>query len=524
MPQLAGYGSWKSPLSAGAIAAKTIRLGQVTVDGSDVYWAELRPSEGGRKVIVRRTADGAVSDLTPAGFNARTRVHEYGGGAYAVRNGVVYFANFTDQRLYRQTAGEDAQALTPRAVTPEDSGWRYADMVIDDRRDRVICVREDHSGVAGVAGSGDAEAVNTVVAVDATSGANQVLVEGNDFYAAPRIDRESGRLAWLTWNHPDMPWDSTELWVAEFQDDGTLGEPTRVAGGPGESVLQPLWAGDGSLIFISDRSGWWNLYRWQPGADEASDGGRLGAPLTEKDAEFAAPPWSFGQATYGFEPAPGGGPERIICEYAENGTSRLARLDIATRELEPIDVPYTSIASVHVANGRIFIRGGSPTTSAVIAQLDTATGAVDVLRRTSELTLDSRYISEPEAIEFPTENGKTAHGFFYRPVNPDHTAPEGEKPPLVVFSHGGPTAATSSVLSLAIQYWTSRGVAVVDVNYGGSSGHGRAYRERLNGQWGIVDVDDCANAARYLVARGDADGSAWRFAAAAPAATPRSRR
>jgi dipeptidyl aminopeptidase/acylaminoacyl peptidase len=473
------YGSWKSPITSDLIVAGTIGLNEPRLAG-DCYWLELRPREGGRLVLVRGTADGKITDLTPEGFSVRTRVHEYGGGAYAVANGTVYFSNFSDQRIYRQDPG-----CPPRAITPE-LPHRFADTIIDEQRGLLFCVREDHSGPG--------EAVNTLVVVNCTGDAagGSVIVTGNDFYASPRLSPDGTRLAWLTWNHPNMPWDGTELWIGEVKADGSLGRTECVAGGQAESIFQPEWSPEGVLYFISDRSGWWNLYRWQAGRVDA---------LCPMEAEFGQPQWVFGMSSYGFASA-----GRIICCYTQGGMSHLASLDTATLKLENIAIPYTNIGSMRVAQDQVLFTGGSPTETSSVILLDTATGQAQVLRRSSDLTIDPGYISVPRPIEFPTEDGLMAHAFFYPPRNRDYAAAEYERPPLLVLSHGGPTAATSSVFNARIQYWTSRGIAVVDVNYGGSSGYGRMYRQRLNGLWGVVDVDDCVNAARYLVDRDEVDG------------------
>ena len=479
-PQTAPYGSWKSPITSDLIVSETIGLGRITLDGEDVYWNEMRPAEGGRYVVVRRSPDRQTTDVTPSPFNARTRVHEYGGGAYVVADGTVYFSNWDDQRVYRQEPGGQPQPITPKA------DLRYADSVVDHRRSRIICVREDHTDPRH-------EAVNTVVSLDLNGGGGeQVLVSGNDFYSSPRLSPDGSRLAWLTWNHPNLPWDGTELWVGELQADGSLGRAERVAGGVAESIFQPEWSPDGVLYFVSDRTGWWNLYRWR--------GGRV-EPLIEMEAEFGVPQWVFGMFTYAFESA-----GHIICTYNEQGTWHLARLDTATGELTRIVTPYTEIGQVRAAAERVLFLAGSPSEPRALVQLDLATGQTDVLRRSSQIAIDPGYLSLPQPIEFPTEDGLTAHGFFYPPKNRDFVAPSGERPPLLVISHGGPTSAASSTLSLGIQYWTSRGIGVLDVNYGGSTGYGRAYRRRLQGQWGVVDVDDCANGARALVERGEADG------------------
>jgi dipeptidyl aminopeptidase/acylaminoacyl peptidase len=476
----APYGSWKSPITSKLIAAGTIGLTQVEIDGEDVYWVEMRPTEGGRYVIVRRTTDGRTADVTPAPFNARTRVHEYGGGAFAVADGTVYFSNFADQRLYRQDRG-----ASPRPITP-DGDLRYADAVIDRRRGRLICVREDHS-------SPGHEAVNSIVGVDAAGvHPGDILAAGNDFYSSPRLSPDGSRLAWLTWNHPNMPWDGAELWVSELAEDGAVSSAKLVAGGIEESIFQPEWSPEGVLHFVSDRSGWWNLYCWRDGRIE---------PLVEMEAEFGRPGWMFGISTYAFESA-----GRIVCAVGRNGTWQLLSLETGSGAWQPFDIPYTEILGVRATAGRVVFLGGSPTQEMSVVRLDLASSRVEVLRSSSDVTVDARYLSSPEPIEFPTENGLTAHGLFYPPRNGDYAAPSHERPPLLVKSHGGPTSAASSVLNLGIQYWTSRGVAVLDVNYGGSTGYGRAYRKRLEGTWGIVDVDDCVNGARYLVERGDVDG------------------
>ncbi|HYY57351.1 MAG TPA: prolyl oligopeptidase family serine peptidase, partial [Pyrinomonadaceae bacterium] len=481
--KVAPYGSWRSPITSDLIVTGSIGLSQPTLDGEDVYWTEMRPSEGGRSVIVRRSADGRTEDVTPAPFNSRTRVHEYGGGDYTVADGIVYFCNFADQRLYRRRQGEAPEAITP-AVS-----MRYADAIADGRRNRLVCVREDHTEAGR-------EAVNTVVSIDLEGeedGGGRVLVSGNDFYSSPRLSPDGSRLAFLTWNHPNMPWDGTELWVCELGEDGSVTGRERVAGGLSESIFQPEWSPDGTLYFVSDRSGWWNLYRLS--------GDKKAEPLCPLDAEFGQPQWVFGMSTYGFESQ-----TRIICAYTQNGSARLARLDIESGKLEAIETPYADITYLRVGAGQAVFRGGSPTSPASIVRLDLATGKTEELRRSNDLKIDGRYLSIAQAVEFPTENGLTAHAFFYPPRNGDFTAPQGERPPLLVKSHGGPTSASSPTLSLTIQYWTSRGIGVLDVNYGGSTGYGREYRERLRDQWGIVDVDDCVNGARHMVERGLADG------------------
>ncbi len=481
--QISPYGSWKSPITTDLMVSDTISLGTIVLDGEDTYWIEGRPSEGGRNVIVRRNAAGAVTDITPQSFNARTRVHEYGGGEYTVSDGTVYFTNFADQRLYRQLPGADPEPMT-LAVN-----MRYADLVVDRQRQRLLCVCEDHTNT-------EREAVNMLVSVPLDGDVNDglhILSAGNDFYSAPRLSPDGSRLAWLTWNHPNMPWDGCELWVAELDVNGFISRAEMVAGGQEESIFQPTWSPDGVLYFVSDRSGWWNLYRWHNNSVE---------PLAKKEAEFGQPQWVFGMSTYAFVSA-----QRLLCWYSDRTGGHLASLDTTTRELTSIELPYTTASGLKAIGQYVLFSAASPTQAAAIVRLDLATAKIEMLRRSSSVSIDPAYISVAQPVEFPTEHGQSAYAYFYPPRNPDFQAPADELPPLLVISHGGPTAATSSRLSLEIQFWTSRGIAVLDVNYGGSSGYGREYRERLKGQWGVVDVDDCVNGASYLVARGAVDGN-----------------
>jgi dipeptidyl aminopeptidase/acylaminoacyl peptidase len=478
----APYGSWKSPITSDLIVSEVVGLSQPAIDGEEILWIEMRPSEGGRNVIVRRQICGLISDVIPAPFNARTRVHEYGGGDYVSRDASVYFSNFADQQVYRKLGAGEPQPITAAA------GMRYADHAYDPRRNRLISIREDHS----VAGS---EARNTIVSIElgsAEQSAGRILVQGNDFYSSPRLSPDGSRLAWLTWNHPHMPWDGTELWLGEFGADGTVRESRRVAGGFSESIFQPEWSPDGILYFVSDQNGWWNLQR-------LSVTGEVEA-LCERQAEFAMPQWVFGMSSYAFASS-----GQIVCSYIEKGTANLAVIDTRTRELARIDSPYTDIQFLRASPGQAVFRGGSPSKPSSIVRLDLSSMQFQVLRPSMNVSIDEGYISQPEALEFPTAGDLTAHGLFYPPTNRDYRGLDGELPPLLVMSHGGPTSAASTALSVAIQYFTSRGIAVLDVNYGGSTGYGRAYRERLKDQWGIVDVDDCVNGARYLVERGAVD-------------------
>jgi len=479
----APYGTWKSPITSDLIVKESIGLTQLRLAASNAYWIEMRPSEGGRQVIVRQGRDGARVDLTPSGFNARTRVHEYGGGDYLVDGESIYFSNFSDQQIYRVSKGAEPERISRDCP---DARVRYADYVSDRGRQRLICVREDHRHDAH-------QPANEIVAVPMAGGESNVLVSGNDFYSFPRLSPDGSRLAWLAWNHPNMPWDGCELWAGEFHADGSLVNQRTITGGLDESIFQPEWSPDGRLYFVSDASGWWNICRESPGGVEK---------VCAMKVEFGAPQWVFGMSTYAFVSA-----EKIVCTFVEQGIWRLGEIDTRTGVLTPIETQYTEISSVHAAGNRVLFRAGSPTQPLAVVDFDLATRTSTIIQRANKIEVDKGYISQPESIEFPTENGLTAHGFFYPPKNKDFAPPANEKPPLLVKSHGGPTAAAYALLTFNIQYWTSRGIAVLDVNYGGSTGYGTEYRRRLNGAWGIVDVDDCVNGAKFLAAEGKVDGN-----------------
>jgi dipeptidyl aminopeptidase/acylaminoacyl peptidase len=490
----APYGSWKSPITSDLIVAQSITLSDVRLDGDDICWLEGRPQEQGRSVVVRAGPDGR-HDITPAGYNVRTRVHEYGGGAWTVKDGTVYFSDFSDGRLYRQPRDSaEPQALTP-APSPRERGWRFADGIIDPRRKRWIGVREDHSG--------DGEAANTIVAVDLDRPAREpgrILASGHDFFSSPRLSPDGRRLVWLAWDHPNMPWNGTTLYLAEIRDDGGIGNAEPIAGDLMESIFQPEWSPDGAhLLFVSDRSGWWNLY----GVELAT---RIARPIAPMPAEFGLPQWTFGTSTYAFT-----GTDRIVCSYSQHGLGRLAVVDLTTGSLASLDVSFTEFGSVRADRDRVVLRAGAPGHPASIIALDLTSGRHSVLKKATDV-LDradapiADYLTRVETIEFPTAGGETAFGLFYPPHNPDYAPAAGERPPLLVRCHGGPTSAASSTLNLGIQYWTSRGIAVLDVNYRGSTGFGRAYRDRLRLAWGVVDVDDCVAGARFLAERGRVDG------------------
>jgi dipeptidyl aminopeptidase/acylaminoacyl peptidase len=480
MPRVAPYGNWASPLSAERAVAAGIGLSDVSFDGDAVLWQESRPAEKGRSVIMRRSPDGALQELTPAPWNARTRVHEYGGRAYLMHGGVLFLSHFADQRLYRVDAGQP-----PRPITPDDSALRYADLCADPQRGLLWAVREHHSG------GGEPGNVLVALRAEGDEQGGRIVAEGHDFVAAPRLSPDGAQLAWLAWNHPDMPWDGCELWLAGVTADGRLRDARRIAGGRDEAVQQPLWSPDGRLHFVSDRSGWWNLYRWHDGQVQ---------PLCPMRAEFGQPMWNLGLATYGFASA-----RQLVCTLVARAVSSLAVLDTESLQLQPLDTPCSSVGSLAAADGRVAFVGASAWQPASVYLLRLDGGDPQLLRAGSALPADPAYTSAAQAIEFPTEGGLTAHAFHYAPRNADFVAPAGERPPLLVMSHGGPTSMATDAYRAAVQFWTSRGIAVLDVNYSGSSGFGRAYRQRLDGAWGIADVADCIHGARFLVKRGLAD-------------------
>jgi dipeptidyl aminopeptidase/acylaminoacyl peptidase len=478
MVEKAQYGSWRSPITPQHIAMGTVRFEGTCIDGREIYWTEGRPLEGGRNVIVKAT-DGSTEDFLPAPFNSRSRVHEYGGGSFISVDGIIYFANFSDQRVYRVKRGTDPEPLTPEAPI------RYADFVHDGGRDRLLCVIEDHH-------RGDREALNSIASIDVVTGKVRQLASGHDFYSSPRINPSGDKLAWITWDHPNMPWDSTELWLADILSDGNLGTPLKIAGGPGISVIMPQWSPGGQLHYISDGTGWWNI--WKHGGDKNEQ-------IIDLDAEFGLPHWIFGMSTYGFI-----SDDRILCAYTKEGTWKLAEIETDFGDLEERTFPFTDIHSLKVLGDQAVMIAGSPSVPASIIRLDLSTDVMDVLKRSSECLIDPGYLSRPEAIHYLSD-GRNAHAMFYPPLNQDFEAPDRELPPLIVISHGGPTGAAGTDLNPKIQYWTSRGFAVLDVNYGGSTGYGREYRELLKGNWGIVDVEDCSNGARVMAIEGRVDRS-----------------
>lgn len=469
MKRTESYGSWSSPIRSDLIASSNTTFQSVAYDQGRVYLHETRPSEAGRSLL--RVYEGSWRDLTPPKFNVRSRVHEYGGGAFLVRGDSIYFSNFQDQGVYRQR-GEQIELLT--------SGYRFADYQMDERRARLLAVCEDHKG---------SRVENSICSIDLSTGRVSQLLSGADFYSSPRLSHDGQRLAYLLWNHPDMPWDRTELRVCTLTDTG-VAEDLLVVGN--EAVVQPQWSTDGSLYYVSDRTGWWNLYRWSVGQEPEC--------LLQMEAEFAEPLWVFGMSHYALIDE-----ARLVATYTSRGFWKMLVLDLETRQAQTLDLPYTRFSSVCTGGGKVYFLAASSHIPTVVVEYDPETGMHKELASSASLSVDRSYISLPVPVEFPTQGGLTAHAFYYPPTNPDFQAPQGERPPLIVISHGGPTAAAQPVLEMKLQYWTSRGFGVLDVNYGGSTGYGRAYRQRLLGQWGIVDVEDCVKAAEYMVAKGLAD-------------------
>jgi dipeptidyl aminopeptidase/acylaminoacyl peptidase len=488
MAEVVRYGEWASPLGAEQVASAGVRLMGLTAADGALYWAEARPSEGGRQAIVRRLADGTTSEVTPNDFNARSRVHEYGGGEHWVADGVVFAMRFDDQRLYRIDQPGEARAITAEPAVP--SGDRYADGVVTPDGRWIYCVRERHV-------EGEEERNEIVVLAADGSDEPRVVASGWDFVSSPRVSPDGTTLCWLSWDHPRMPWDGTELRVAPMLEGGELGEAELVCGGPEESVAQARWSPDGLLHFVSDRSGWWNLYRREADGTETA--------LAPMEAEFAGPAWAFAMSNYAFLDD-----GTLICSYGSEEGAKLAALPPGTAgvdALEPIECAWSSIGHVQAWADQVAFIGASGTEAAAVIAGPADGSSWEVVTRSRTDELDASYVSIAERITFPTTDGAEAHALFYAPKHAEVVGPSDEQPPLIVMSHGGPTGATSGAYNPAIQFWTTRGFAVVDVDYRGSSGYGREYRRALNGLWGIADVDDCIAAASYLAERGEVDGA-----------------
>ena len=492
----APFGTWKSPITSDLIVSNMVRMGKVCLDGDNVYWLETRPEEGGRDMVTCSLNGGAPQDVTPLEFNVRTRVHEFGGGSFSVFDNVVYFSNLKDQCIYRQALDANGKFSAPELLTPLNEvdlarHLRFADIALDAKRNRLIAVMEDHT-------EGDATPPAYVVAV-ALDGSRtvQTLVSGSDFYSSPKVSPDGSKIAWLSWNHPNMPWYGTELWEAEFNSDGSLKNEQLRCGGQDEAIFQPEWSPENQLYFCSDKTGWWNICRINSKGSSKQ--------VMKIEAECGFPHMYFGHSSYAFA-----GPDKIISCYGQNGMWQLAELDVESGKLSEISSKFGEVTYVRANHKKAVFRGGAPDQPVSIVELDLPTKTFKDIRRCYQFSgtlADSvnGCLSFAKAIEYPTENGVTAHAFYYAPANAGFQGPEKELPPLIVRIHGGPNNQHFNTLDLSIQYWTSRGFAFVDVNYGGSTGFGRAYRQRLRNNWGVVDNQDAVNAARHLVKQGMVD-------------------
>jgi dipeptidyl aminopeptidase/acylaminoacyl peptidase len=473
MNKLAANVFWKSDITTDFILSDSVRLGEVQIDNGNIFFLEGRPSEKGRNAIVKMR-DEKSKCILPVEYNARSKVHEYGGGAYTVSKDRVYFINFSDQRIYLL----EKEKLTP--ITKEGN-FSYSEMVINEKLNKLYCIREDHS---------QEEIKNEIVNIDLKTKKISIVATGCDFYSSIAINSDCKKMVFLQWNHPNMPWDGTELVLADIEANGSISNEKSVAGGVDISIFQPRWSANGDLYYISDKTNWWNIYRYRDGKAEN---------ITPANAEFGYPQWVFGLSNYDFVEK--GNKKYIVCTYCQNGKKYLATLDLESLELKNFDMPFNSYNYVQGYKNRAYFIGGSPTLANSLVELDIDSGKYKILKKSKDVSVEIEDISVAEFIEFPTENNKTAYGYFYPPKNKKYKLKKGCLPPLIVKSHGGPTAGARTSLDLETQYWTSRGFAVVDVDYGGSIGYGKEYRKRLEKMWGIVDVDDCVNAAKYLISK-----------------------
>jgi len=498
MTRVLPYGTWVSPITLDTLVVDTVGLSFPLEVGDYIYWSEARPSEGGRSVVVRmeRAVDGQPCDVFGPGMDARTAVHEYGGLCVAVSGTTVYFANFSDQRLYQVAPGSAPVAITSEPPAPR--AWRFAAPVPTADGSHLVAVREIHPDPDVSTG-----VENELVLVQTDGGGITVVASGHDFYSHPVLSPDGRHLAWTSWDHPNMPWDGTELWEAEVDTALDCINFRLVAGGQTESVTQPKYSPDGRLLFVSDRTGWWNLY--------AADGDHGGADkaLAPMAAEFGVPDWQFGASNYAVLDD-----GSIVATWTERGIGHLGVLRPGADKFKLIESCWTHFSAIRPgSNGQSVVAVAASAAQAPAIVRITPPGlnepdgntTVELLKHSRQETIDPGYLSVPQTLAFSTDQGEQAYGFFYPPTNSAFVAPEGDRPPLIVCAHGGPTGAALPVLDYSNQFWTSRGFAVIDVNYGGSTGYGREYRERLRGQNGVVDVADCLHAARALAEAGRVD-------------------
>lgn len=479
--RLASFGTWKSPLTAHIATANYVSFSELLVDGADLYFLELRPHEGGRTTLNVRSQQGNIVEVTPAPWNVRTKVHEYGGSSYTVANGLVYFVNAEDQDIY---CIDNLSKDTPQQITNSGNTERFANLVHDPNRDRLICVRETHL---------NDQVLNDLVQVDVSNRECRVLHQGHDFYGQPKLSPCGNRIAFLAWDLPDMPWDSTLLHVANFTDNGELGNAFQVAGGTNESIFQPEWMSADQLIFVSDRNGFWNLYQF--------DGSKTSV-IVEDQAEYGLPLWVLDMRSYVTS-----GNNQVIAVRKSIEDTSLVAIDCMYGTVDLINRDYCSYSSLTRYQKDFVFIGGSTSRLTSIVRLNCGSGETDHLVEPGTRPLSSGCISEAEQISFYNQRDQVVYANFYPPTNDEYTAPESERPPLLVLSHGGPTSYSNASFRFHVQYFTSRGWAVLDVNYGGSTGFGREYRNRLLNNWGIVDVEDCEAGVRHLVDLGKVDSN-----------------
>lgn len=475
--KISAYGTWASPITSSSITADAVNLDEIQLHSSGSYWIEKRPREKGRCVIVRH-ASGQIQDILPAPFSARSRVHEYGGGVYCIADDGLYFVNDNDQNIYFCN-----DQTPPRAVT-HTSNCKYADLNFDAFRQQLICIYQDESNA-------DTQPSNTLVSIDVSTSEISTLCSGHDFYSNPRLSPCKSKLSWLCWNHPDMPWDNTELWMADISSDNTLSNSQQIAGSNAVSIFKPEWSPDGALTFVSDKSGWWNIYKYHDNDIKQ---------LTDEHAEFGLPQWVFCQSTYAYINC-----HEILCAPVNNGTAELSILNTDTGVLTSLNAPWSSFSSIQSLNGTHCFIAASESSFPEIIRLQHGSHEPQHIRSANSSGLDKAYYSYGKTIKFPTRNNDEAFAIYYAPNNADTASAPDEQPPLIVLTHGGPTAMSDYALDMRKQFWTSRGFAVLDVNYSGSTGFGREYRERLNTNWGIRDAEDCCDAALHMVKLGLAD-------------------
>ena len=470
------YGTWESLITSEMLVGGAVRLGEIVTDGDDVWWAESRPDEGGRTVIVRNG-----KDQTDKKTNVRTLVHEYGGSAWSVRNGTLVYSQYFDQRLYRRDKSGDSIPLTPESETQQS--YRYADGRITNNEDWYVCVRETHT-------SSDEEPSNEIVAVP-LDGSQQirVLVSGPDFVSSPRVSKEGDQIAWVQWNHPNMPWDDTQLCIASLEEMVLSNQ--KVTKSKAESFFQPEWDDQGNLHVVSDRNNWWNLFRVDQSTNEIDL-----TSLTNIEAEIGLPQWVFGQSRYAFVG------DEIWFVYREAGIDKLATLS-SNGQFEQIKIDATEIESVTNYQDGIVATVSSWKAESSVMFINSE--EVRPLSKTRDLDIGESWFPVPETFTYQTSDSEKAHALFYSPTNPEYEIHENENPPLIVLAHGGPTGSARRQLQLSIAYWTSRGFGVADVDYRGSTGYGRLYRNSLRNSWGLADVEDCVAVAKHLVAQKKVD-------------------